>query len=83
MKNRMTFKDYNGMWEDAAANAVAHGGVAMPSDAMTTPQHKKHKKRAQDSSKYDGRTKEGKKFVRRILASRNKREQNRLKDQTN
>lgn len=81
MKNRMTFKDYNGMWEDAAANAVAHGGIAMPSDAMTQTNIKKHKKRVSDSSKYDGRTKEGKKFVRRILASRNKREQNKLKNQ--
>jgi len=83
MKNRMTFKDYNSMWEDAAANAAAHGGIAMPSDAMTQANIKKHKKRVSDSAKYDGRTKEGKKFVRRILASRNKREQNRLKDQTN
>ena len=30
IKSRMTFKDYNDMWEDAAANAVAHGGVSMP-----------------------------------------------------
>tara|TARA_B100000927_G_C16418030_1_gene450127 strand:+ start:428 stop:679 length:252 start_codon:yes stop_codon:yes gene_type:complete len=77
MKNRMTFADYNSMWEDAAANAVGHGGVSMPSDAMPTDKHKKHKKRAQDSAKklYDGRTKEGKKFVERILARRAAREQ--------
>ena len=81
MKNRMTFADYNSMWEDAAANAVAHGGVSMPSDMMPTDKHKKHKKRAQDTAKniYDGRTKEGKKFVERILARRAKREQ--LKNQ--
>ena len=71
------------MWEDAAANSVGGGGVSMPADAMGKAAHKKHKKRVSDSAKYDGRTKEGKKFVRRILASRNKREQNRLKDQTN
>ena len=42
----------------------------MPSDAMGKAAHKKHKKRI-----YDGRTKEGKTFIKRILASRNKRMQ--------
>jgi hypothetical protein len=82
MKQRMTFAQYQQQWEDAAANAVAHGGVAMPADAMTQTNIKKHKKRVSDSAKYDGRTKEGKKFVRRILASRNTREQNKLKNKT-
>lgn len=71
----MTFKDYNTMWEDAAANAVAHGGVAMPSDMMPKDKQKKHKTQVQKRV-YDGRTKEGKKFVERILARRAAREQN-------
>jgi len=70
---RMTFKDYNDMWEDAAANAVGHGGVSMPADAMPLDKIKRHKKRVQKSM-YDGRTKEGKKFIERILARRNARE---------
>ena len=66
---RRTFKEYEAMWEDAAANSVAGGGVSMPADAMSKSAHKKHKKRI-----YDGRTKEGKKFVKRILARRTARE---------
>jgi len=65
---KRTFKEYEAMWEDAAANSVGGGGVSMPADMMPKAAHKKHKKRV-----YDGRTKEGKAFVRRILASRNKR----------
>lgn len=53
-----TFKD---MWEDAAANSVASGGVTMPADAV-----KKKKKK----DLYDGRTKAGRKFVERIVARR-------------
>ena len=74
IKSRMTFKDYNDMWEDAAANAVAHGGVSMPADMMPKDKHKKHKAQVQKRI-YDGRTKEGKKFVERILARRAAREQ--------
>ena len=40
MKNGMTFKEYKKYWEDAAANAVAHGGVAMPADMMPKDKHK-------------------------------------------
>ena len=58
-------KSFKDIWEDAAANSVAGGGVSMPSDAMTPAHHKKHKKRV-----YDGRTKEGRKFVERMLARR-------------
>ena len=65
---KRTFKEFEAMWEDAAANSVGGGGVSMPADMMPKAAHKKHKKRV-----YDGRTKEGKAFVRRILASRNKR----------
>ncbi len=57
-----TFKD---MWEDAAANSVSSGDVSLPADAV-----KKKKKK----DLYDGRTKEGKKFIQRILASRAARE---------
>ena len=56
MKNGMTFKEYKKYWEDAAANAVAHGGVAMPADMMPKDKHKKHKDRVKKSV-YDGRTK--------------------------
>tara|TARA_B100001057_G_C22476226_1_gene804587 strand:- start:136 stop:381 length:246 start_codon:yes stop_codon:yes gene_type:complete len=80
MKNRMTFADYNSMWEDAAANAVAHGGVAMPADMMPKSMHQKHKKKVK---MYDGRTKEGKKFVERILARRARSEQNKIINQKN
>lgn len=51
------------MWEDAAANSVSGGGVDMPADA----QHDKKKKK---KAVYDGRTKEGKKFVEKMLARR-------------
>lgn len=65
---RRTFKEYEAMWEDAAANSVGGGGVSMPADMMPKAAHKKHKKKV-----YDGRTKEGKAFIRRILDKRNKR----------
>jgi len=65
---RRTFKEYEAMWEDAAANSVGGGGVSMPADAMGKVAHKKHKKKI-----YDGRTKEGKAFVKRILDRRNKK----------
>jgi hypothetical protein len=31
---RRTFKEYEAMWEDAAANSIAGGGVSLPADAM-------------------------------------------------
>ena len=67
---RRSFKEYLKHWEDAAANSVAHGGVAMPADMMPKDKHKKHKARVAKERKYDGRTREGKKFVERILARR-------------
>ena len=54
-------QDFKDMWEDAAANSVASGGVSMPADAV-----KKKKKK----DIYDGRTRAGRKFVERILARR-------------
>ena len=67
---RRTFKEYEAMWEDAAANSVAGGGVSLPSDAMG----KQALLRRQKKKKiYDGRTKEGKAFIRRILDKRNKK----------
>ena len=65
---RRTFKEFESMWEDAAANSVGGGGVSMPADMMPKAAHKKHKKKI-----YDGRTKEGKAFVKRILDRRNKK----------
>ena len=78
IKTRMTFKDYNDMWEDAAANAVAHGGVSMPADMMPKDKHDKHKKRVKAT--YDARTKEGKAFIERILARRAAREASKKTD---
>lgn len=71
MSKRRTFSEYVKAWEDAAANAVGHGGVSLPADAM--PKHAKQKKL---SKKYDGRTKEGRKFIERILLKRAAREAN-------
>ncbi len=70
---RRSFKEYVKQWEDAAANAVGHGGVAMPAYMIPKDKHKKHKDRLQKSV-YDGRTKEGRTFVERILARRAARE---------
>jgi len=58
--NIISFKQ----WEDAA-NSVGGGGVSMPADVQTSK-----KKKNKSKSMYDGRTKEGKKFVSRILANR-------------
>lgn len=69
---RRSFKEYMKHWEDAAANSVGAGGVAMPADMMPKDKHKKHK----DANKkriYDGRTREGKKFVERMLKRREAR----------
>ena len=57
-------KKFKDMWEDAAANSVSADGVDMPADV----QHDKKKKKK--AAVYDGRTKEGKKFVEKMLARR-------------
>lgn len=76
---RRSFKDYCQQWEDAAANSVGAGGVSMPSDMMTKDKHKKHKDNNKIQKRiYDGRTKEGRKFVERILARRQAREKVKL-----
>ena len=62
---RKTFSDWVNMWEEAPANSVGAGGVSLPADAV---HDKKKKKRVE--RRYDGRTKEGRKFVERILARR-------------
>ena len=72
---RRSFKDYCQQWEDAAANSVGAGGVSMPSDMMPKDKHKKHKDNNKIQKRiYDGRTKEGRKFVERIMARRAARE---------
>ncbi len=58
------------MWEDAAANSVGAGGVDMPADVQ------QDKKKKNKSPQYDGRTKEGRKFVEKMLARRKAREIN-------
>lgn len=75
---RRTFKEYEAMWEDAAANSVAGGGVSLPADAMGKQALLRRQKKKKT---YDGRTKEGKKFVERILARRAAREQNKINNQ--
>ena len=67
---RRTFKEYEEMWEDAAANSVGGGGVAMPADMMPKVMHKRHKKKVR---MYDGRTKEAKAFLKRILDNRKRK----------
>ena len=57
-------KNFKDVWEDAAANSVAGGGVSLPADAVK-PKRKK--------SVYDGRTKEGRKFVERMVARKKAR----------
>lgn len=52
------------MWEDAAANSVGAGGVDMPADVQ------QDKKKKNKSPQYDGRTKEGRKFVEKMLSRR-------------
>ena len=69
---RRSFKEYLKHWEDAAANSVSAGCIAMPADMMPKDKHKKHKDRVKKSM-YDGRTREGKKFVERMLARREAR----------
>jgi hypothetical protein len=79
----LDFKTYMKQWEDAAANSAGGGGVAgigvgpQGEPGLTPDQIKKHKKKVR---LYDGRTKEGKKFVQRILARRAAREANRKVD---
>ena len=68
-KYTKSFNEYLKQWEDAAANSVAGGGVSMPSDAMGKKALLRRKRKV-----YDGRTREGKKFVERILARRQARE---------
>tara|TARA_B110000858_G_scaffold192004_1_gene242064 strand:+ start:279 stop:1142 length:864 start_codon:yes stop_codon:yes gene_type:complete len=62
-------KNFKDMWEDAAANSVGNDGVDMPADV----QHDKKKKK---KAVYDGRTKEGRKFVEKMLARRKAKEIN-------
>tara|TARA_R110001592_G_scaffold349888_1_gene645554 strand:- start:594 stop:827 length:234 start_codon:yes stop_codon:yes gene_type:complete len=72
---RRTFSEYCKQWEDAAANSVGGGGISMPADAMSKDKHKKHKDKNNIQKRiYDGRTKEGRRFVERIMKKRAARE---------
>ena len=62
-------KNFKDMWEDAAANSVGNDGVDMPADVQ-------HDKKRKKKSVYDGRTKEGRKFVEKMLARRKAKEIN-------
>lgn len=68
-KYTKSFQEYLKQWEDAAANSVAGGGVDLAPNAMGKKALLKRKKKV-----YDGRTKEGKKFIERMLARRAARE---------
>ena len=57
--------------EDAPANSVAAGGVDMPADAVSKKKQKEIQKKA-----YDGRTKEARSFMKRMLELKAKREAN-------
>ena len=48
--------------EDAPTNSVASGGVSMPADAVSKKKQKEIQKKA-----YDGRTREGSAFMKRML----------------
>ena len=56
--------------EDAPANSVASGGVDMPADAVS-----KKKQKEMQKNKYDGRTREARAFMKRMLELRKKREE--------
>ena len=75
-KYTKSFNEYIKQWEDAAANSVAGGGVDMAPNAMGKKALLKRKKKV-----YDGRTKEGKKFVERMIAKRNARMEKRRMEQ--
>ena len=55
--------------EDAPANSVASGGVSMPADAVSKKKQKEIQKKA-----YDGRTREARAFMKRMLELKAKRE---------
>ena len=55
--------------EDAPANSVASGGVDMPADAVSKKKQKEIQKKA-----YDGRTREARAFMKRMLELKAKRE---------
>ena len=57
--------------EDAPANSVAAGGGDMPADAVSKKKQKEIQKKA-----YDGRTKEARAFMKRMLELKAKRESN-------
>ena len=61
---KKTFKD---MWE-TAANSAGSGEISMPADVQVDKEKKKKKQRL-----YDGRTREGREFFKRILARREAR----------
>ncbi len=68
-------KSCKDIWE-VAANSLAGVGVSLPADAVYDKKKKKKVER-----RYDGRTKEGRKFVERILAKRQARLEKRKMEQ--
>lgn len=64
-------KKFKDVWE-AAANATGPN-VSMPADVS-------HEKKKKKQKMYDGRTREGRKFVERILARRKAAEAKKIKE---
>ena len=56
--------------EDAPANSVAGGGVSLPADAVS-----KRKQKEMQKKPYDGRTKEARAFMKRMIELRKKRDE--------
>ena len=56
--------------EDAPANSVAGGGVSLPADAVS-----KKKQKEMQRKPYDGRTKEARAFMNRMIELRKKRDE--------
>ena len=56
--------------EDAPANSVAGGGVSLPADAVSKKKQKEMQKKP-----YDGRTKEARAFMNRMIELRKKRDE--------
>lgn len=73
MKNWTEVSPFSGMEEDAPATSTA--GVVGTGDSPVVVVKKKDADDYKKRNKYDGRTREGKKFVERMNARRKKREE--------
>ena len=84
-------KSFKEVWQQAVEDMTT-SAVAMPADAVHDKKKKKKnegmslsfdptkKRKERRKSQYDGRTKEGKRFVERMLAKRKAREAKKLEN---